>query len=120
MSIMPPMLHSLSPKCSGTPANAPAASTSKRSRDVSCFRKVTVTLLITYKFCQAFGRPPHVRPRDLAHAGQCPCHPRSMAFAAVLSFLTSVHRKSPQPANNSTTVGLAVMVISMLHPEESR
>jgi len=63
MSIMPPMLHSLSPKCSGTPANAPAASTSKRSRDVSCFRKVTVTLLITCKFCQAFGRPPHVRPR---------------------------------------------------------
>lgn len=34
-SIMPCMLHSPSPKCRGTPANVPPASTSKRNKDAS-------------------------------------------------------------------------------------
>jgi hypothetical protein len=37
ISIMPPMLHSLSPKCSGTPAKALPASTSKRNKDANRF-----------------------------------------------------------------------------------
>ncbi len=45
MSIMPFMLHSLSPKGSGTPASAPPASTSNSMRDVSRFFIVTSTLL---------------------------------------------------------------------------
>lgn len=37
ISIIPPMLHSFSPKCSGTPANALPASTSKRNKDANRF-----------------------------------------------------------------------------------
>jgi len=37
ISIMPPMLHSFSPKCSGTPAHALPASTSRRNNDESRF-----------------------------------------------------------------------------------
>src|SRR5438128_5832637 len=55
MSIMPPMLHSLSPKCRGTPANALPKSTSKRNKDASRFFMLWVTLFENANSSQLFN-----------------------------------------------------------------
>ena len=55
MSIMPPMLQWFSPKFSGTPANAPPKSTSKRTKDPSRFVISTGTLVKTTNKSQHFN-----------------------------------------------------------------
>ena len=54
MSIIPPMLQLLSPKRSGTPANAPPKSTSRRNKDASRFFTTNGTLLKTINRSQRF------------------------------------------------------------------
>lgn len=71
ISIIPPMLHSFSPKCSGTPAHALPARASKRKRDASRFFMFNGRLYSKCNCCQATGttpRPTGSRPlRSNAH-----------------------------------------------------
>jgi len=61
ISIIPPMLHSFSPKCSGTPANALPARTSKRKREARRFFMFNGRLYSKRNCCQATGITP--RPK---------------------------------------------------------
>ena len=67
ISIIPPMLHSFSPKCSGTPANALPARTSKRKKGASRFFMFNGLLYSKRNSCQATGTPHG--PEDLVHLG---------------------------------------------------
>jgi len=67
ISIMPPMLHSFSPKCSGTPAHALLARTSKRKKGASRFFMFNGLLYSKRNSCQATGTPHG--PEDLVHLG---------------------------------------------------
>ena len=55
MSMPPPMLQLFSPNLTGTPANAPTTSTSKRTKDASRFLISTGTLVKTTTKSQHFG-----------------------------------------------------------------
>lgn len=75
ISIIPPMLHSFSPKCSGTPANALPASTSKRNKDANRF--ISIGTLVKsanqsqpFQFCAPVEGPRH-RHSEIGRQWSC-------------------------------------------------
>lgn len=90
MSIIPPMLQLLSPKWSGTPANAPPKSTSRRNKDASRFFTTNVTLLKTINKSQRFrsqrDQCPALSRQGLCPAKSCQYPPDNWSFWVNLRF----------------------------------
>lgn len=92
-----PMLHDCSPKCRGTPANAPPDSTSKRIKDASRFLKVVVTLLKSRNRCQATVNHFVAKLQRTSRAKQQgPCRVEVEWLCSVFEFLNDGSSKNSQ------------------------
>ena len=108
-SIISCMLHSPSPNLIGTPANAPPASTSKRTKDASRFFISNVTLVKTANNSQCLNSTSCGMPSSDGPSEQRTCRKKTAAFHGLIESLSfAVTAKRPVSAKNSTSRNLVL------------